>query len=67
MSTEQKITTKDGQVVVTVIDESSLTIDRIMLYFIKNSHAAIKANVVDGTPTVPKAIKDILIKDVEKR
>ena len=67
MSTEQKINTEDGQVVVTVVDESELTVDRVMLYFIKNSHAAIKANAKDETPTVPKAVRDILTKDVEKR
>jgi len=67
MEQTEKLTTRDGQVTVTIIDESQLSADRVVAYLIKNSFSAEYARVTDKTSLVPKQIKDILIKDVEKR
>ena len=67
MAQEQVITVRDGQVKVTILNDNEVSIDRIAAYLIKNSFAAQISNKDDNTPTVPKDVKDILIKDVEKK
>ena len=66
-TTELKITTADKSVTITVIDETELTVDMLSHYLVKNYYASILANMVDNTPVVPKGIKDLLIKEVEKK
>lgn len=67
MAQQEKITTRDGQVRVTIIPDNELSIDRIISYLIKNSFSADYAKVPDNTATIPKNIKDIFIKEVEKK
>jgi hypothetical protein len=66
-TTEVKITTANKSVTIKVIDEAELTVDMISGYLVKNYYASILANSVDNTPTIPKSIKDLLIKEVEKK
>ena len=67
MAQNEKITTRDGQIKVTIIPDDQLSIDRILAYLIKNSFSSDYARVFDSTATVPKEVKDLLIKEVEKR
>ena len=67
MAQQEKITTRDGQVNITIISDDELSIDRILAYLIKNSFSADYARVEDKTSVMPKEIKDILIKEVEKK
>ena len=67
MSQQENITTKDGKVTVTIIQDSDLSIDRITEYLLKNSFAADYSKRADSTQIIPKEIKTMLIKDVEKR
>ena len=68
MSTNEiQITTEDKSVTVSVIDDADLTIDRILLYLFKNYYASVLAGGEDGTPVIPKSIKNLLIKEVEKK
>ena len=67
MSQQEKITTRDGQIQVTIIPDNELSVDRILAYLIKNSFSSDYAKVDDKTSTVPKAVKDLLIKEVEKK
>jgi len=66
-TTEVKITTANKSVTIKVVDESELTVDMITSYLFKNYYASILANLVDNTPVIPKSVKDLLIKEVEKR
>ena len=68
MSTNEiKITTEDKNITVVAIPDNELSIDRISSYLIKCSFASILGGVTDGTPVMSKSIKDILIKEVEKK
>jgi hypothetical protein len=67
MAQQEKITTRDGQVQVTIIPNAELSVDRILEYLIKNSFSSDYARVSDGTGTIPKDVKDLLITEVEKK
>lgn len=67
MAQQEKITTRDGQIKVTIIPDNELSVDRLLAYLIKNSFSADFARIKDATSTIPREIKDLLIKEVEKK
>ena len=57
---KQKIVTRDGVVTATVLDEVSS--DRLYVSIMKGAIAAKYANTTDGSPTMDRAIKSLVVK-----